>query len=294
MPGRAGAAIDRTSPEALFAFSGITQYVGAVVAVKLFDEAGPAAVALLRGLCGAVILALVAPWWRDRWSRADVGRAALFGAAAALMNLFFYLAIDRIPLGKSVVIEFIGPIALAAVLTRTLRNSIALVLAASGVALLSGVEVDSEPLGVVFILSASALWVAYIVLARKVAGRSKGTAGLGLSLWFGAAMITPVGAGNAGTLLTDGRLLALCFLVGLLSTVVPYGLDQYVLRRISTRRFAVMLALLPVTAMIVGFIALDQRPSGLDIAGALLVISGVVVQERDEPALEEMPAIDPA
>ncbi|MEI2706849.1 MAG: EamA family transporter [Ilumatobacteraceae bacterium] len=287
--GRAEAAVERTSPEALFALSGITQYTGAVIAVRLFEDAPPTAVVWLRGLTAAVILLLVSGWWRQRWTRHDLGRAALFGVVTALMNLFFYLAIDRIPLGKSVVIEFVGPIALAAVLTRTVRNSVALVLAATGVIVLSGVEIDHEPLGLLFIAAASAMWAGYIVLGRRVAGLNRGTAGLAVSLGVGAVALAPVGAYRSAPLFTSGHLLGLAALVGLLSTAIPYGLDQYVMRRIPTRRFALLLALLPVTAMVVGLLALDQRPTTVDLIGAALVVSGVIVQERDELAPAEPP-----
>lgn len=287
--GRAEAAIERTSPEALFALSGITQYTGAVIAVRLFDDAPPTAVVWLRGLTAAVILLVVSGWWKQRWSRADLSRAAVFGVVTALMNLCFYLAIDRIPLGKSVVIEFVGPIALAAALTRTTRNSIALALAAGGVVLLSGVEIDNEPLGLLFIAGASALWAGYIVLGRRVAGLNRGTAGLALSLAAGAVALAPIGAYRSGPLFTNPRLLGLATLVGLLSTVIPYAIDQFVMRRIPTRRFAVLLALLPVTAMVVGLIALDQRPTAVDLVGAALVLCGVVIQERDELPPAEPP-----
>jgi len=163
-PGDQVAVLDRFSPEALFAISGISQYTGAVIAIGMFDEVAPATVAWVRVIGAAMVLALVG--WRHhrRWTRRELGAAAVFGIATALMNLFFYLAIDRVALGKSVVIEFIGPIAVAAAFTRTIRNSVALVLAAIGVAVLSGVEIDSEPLGLLFILCASAMWAAYIVV----------------------------------------------------------------------------------------------------------------------------------
>jgi inner membrane transporter RhtA len=274
--------LDSASPEALFVISGISQYTGAVIAVGLFDELRPATVAWLRVLFAAAAVLLVS--WRQqrRWTRDDVAAAAVFGVATALMNLFFYLAIDRIALGKSVVMEFIGPIAVAAALTRTRRNTVALVLAVAGVLLLSGVEISTEPLGLLFILGASTMWALYIVLGRRVASLDRGLSGLGVGLAIGAVAIAPFGVGGSGQVFTTGRLLLLCAIVGVLSTAVGYGIDQHVMRRIPTRRFALLLALLPVTAMVVGFLALDQRPSAIDLVGAALVIAGVVTQERDE------------
>ncbi|MEI8240281.1 MAG: EamA family transporter [Actinomycetota bacterium] len=282
----------RFSPEALFAISGICQYSGAVIAVRLFDEVRPATVAMFRVALAAIPILLIS--WRSqrRWTRADVLAAAVFGIATALMNLFFYLAIDRLPLGKSVVIEFIGPIAVAAWFTRTRRNTGALLLAVTGVLILSGVEVGGDPLGIFFIFCASMMWATYIVLGRRVAALERGLSGLGVGLVIGGVFLLPFGAKGSMAVLTDTNLLLRCFAVAVLSSAIGYGIDQVVLRRIPVRRFAVLMALLPVTAMAVGFMALHQRPSAFDLLGAALVITGVLVQDRDElPTLpDELPA----
>lgn len=278
------------SPEALFVLSGISQYTGSVVAVNLFEEVRPATVALFRVMSAAAVV--LAMSWRSqrRWDPASLVGAAVFGIATATMNLFFYLAIDRLPLGKSVVLEFIGPVAVAAAFTRTRRNTVALLLAASGVVILSGVELGGEPLGLVYIFGASAMWAAYIVLGKRVAALDRGLSGLGVGLAIGALAIAPFGISGSGEVVGSARLLGLCVLVGALSSAIGYTIDQVVMRRIPTRRFALLLALLPVTAMVVGFIALDQTPSATDLLGAALVIAGVLSQERDEitPQQEEV------
>ena len=281
------------SPEALFAIAGISQYTGAVVAVNLFEEVRPATVAWLRVLSAALLLIAVS--WRQvrsGWTRTELRSAAFFGIATAVMNLFFYLALDRLPLGKSVVIEFIGPIAVAAAFTRSARNSVALALAALGVVTLSGVEIGGEPWGIFFIFAASAMWAVYIILGRRVAHLERGMAGLGLGLSIGSLTILPFGIVGSGVVFSDGRLLLMCVAVGALSSAIGYGIDQVVMRRIPVRRFAVLLALLPVSAMALGFIALGQRPSMADLFGAALVIAGVLLQERDElaPTLDEVPS----
>jgi inner membrane transporter RhtA len=280
--------LDRFSPEALFVVSGIAQYTGAVIAVSMFDEVAPASVAWFRVLGAALVLLAISRRHQRRWTRAELGAAAVFGIASALMNLCFYLAIDRIDLGKSVVIEFIGPIAVAAAFTRTARNTVALMFAVIGVVVLSGVEIDAEPLGLLFIFGASIMWAAYIVVGRKVAALDRGVAGLGMGLAIGAIAIAPFGLPGSGPVWTSATLLFSALLVGVLSNAVGYGIDQHVLRRIPVRRFALLLALLPVTAMLVGFIALEQTPSAIDLLGAALVIAGVVIQERDELAVTEL------
>lgn len=271
------------SPEALYVLSGIAQYSGAVIAIQLFDEGlSPSTVAVFRVLLGAIPILLISWHGRLPWTRDDLKAAAIFGIVTALMNISFYNAAARLPLGKSVLIEFIGPIAIAAYYTRTRRNAAALALAVSGVAVLSGAEIGGDPLGLFFIFLASALWAAYILLGRRVASLDRGLDGLGVGLVIGGLATLPIGWADVAEVLTTPRLLWLCFLIGLLSSAIGYGIDQVVLRRIPMRRFAVLLALLPVSAMVLGAVALDQTPTAVDLVGAVLVITGVLVQERDE------------
>lgn len=274
--------LETAPPEALFVLSAISQYVGAAIAVSVFDEVAPRTVAWFRVIGAAVALLAISPgFWRG-WTRRDLIGAAVFGIATASMNLFFYLAIDRIDLGKSVAIEFLGPIVVAAATTRSVRNGAALALAVVGVITLGGVEIGDNTLGVVFILISSALWAAYIVFGSRVAQVRSGVAGLGVGLAIGAVAITPVGAPGSGHVWLSPTLLLVCCVTGVFSNAIGYGIDQYVLRRVPIRRFSVLLATLPVTAVFIGWIALGQRPSALDLAGIALVLVGVAMQERDE------------
>jgi len=289
---------DRATPEALFVLSAVAQYVGATIAVLLFDEVEPQTVAWLRvvGAAMAVLAFVGATTGRADlrgWSRRQLGAAAVFGVATAVMNLFFYLAIDRTDLGKSVAIEFIGPIAVAAAMTRSRRNAMALALAAVGVAVLGGVELAGNTIGLLFILAASACWAAYIVIGARIAHLGRGVAGLGIGLGIGAVALTPVGAPWSGPVWSSPNLLLACLVVGVFSNAIGYSIDQHVLRRIPVRRFSLLLALLPVTAVAIGWIALDQVPSVLDVTGIALVLGGVVLQERDELAAE-LAAPDPS
>jgi inner membrane transporter RhtA len=273
--------------EALFVVSAISQYIGAAIAINVFDEVEPQTVAWFRVIGAAVALLAVSPGFHRGWSRRDLAGAAVFGIATALMNLCFYLAIDRIDLGKSVAIEFIGPIAVAAVMTRSVRNALALGLAVVGVVTLGGVELGDEPLGLLFVLLASALWAAYIVIGSRVAHANRGVAGLGVGLAIGAFAITPAGAPWSGPVWVSPALLVLCCATGVFSNAIGYGIDQHVLRRIPIRRFSVLLALLPVTALVVGWVALDQEPGVLDLTGMALVLAGVAIQERDAIRADE-------
>jgi inner membrane transporter RhtA len=288
--------LSTAQPEALFVASAVAQYVGAVIAVGLFDRVAPQTVAWFRVMGAAIALLIVSRRWWSGWTRQQLKGVAMFGVATALMNTFFYLAIARIDLGKGVTIEFVGPIAVAAATTRTGRNALALVFAIAGVCVLGGVEIDNgNTAGLVFILLASAMWAAYIVIGSKVAQVDRGVAGLGLGLAIGTIVTMPIGLPWSGPVWASPGLLALCLLVGVFSNAVGYGIDQFTLRRIPIRRFSLLLALLPVTASLMGWIFLDQPPSTIDLLGIALVLVGVAVQERDEiERVEAVVRTDPA
>lgn len=273
--------------EALFLFSAVSQYIGASIAINLFDDLAPGGVAWLRCLGAVVALtafsrATTGRLFGGRWTRADFFAAALLGTVTTLMNVFFFLAVDRLPLGKGVAIEFVGPIAVAAFRTKTRRNAIALGFAAIGVITLSGGEIRGEPLGLLFILLASAAWAAYILIAAKVARLDRGLSGLGVGLACGLLVTAPYGLPKALPAFDSARLVLLGMSVGIFSNAIGYGIDQVVLRRMATRRFAVMLALLPVTALVIGFVVLRQRPSLIDLVGVGMVLGGVVIQDRND------------
>ena len=276
--------LETAPPEALFIVSGISQYVGAVIAVRLFEELAPAPSAWFRVIgaaCWLLIFSAGDIRRNGRFTGEQLKAAALFGVATAFMNLTFYLAIDRLHLGKGVAIEFIGPITVAALTTRTKRNAAALAFAAIGVVVLSGIEIDDEPLGLVFIFLAALCWGLYIVIGARVAQYNRGVAGLGVGLAIGAVVLTPFGVAQSGPAWSNPSLIGLCFLIGLFSNAVAYGIDQFTFRRIPVRRFSLLLALLPVTATVFGFLFLQQTPSFADLVGIALVLGGVVIQQRD-------------
>lgn len=275
--------------------SAVAQYIGAVIAVLLFDQVEPQTVAWFRIIGASIALLVVSRGWHSGWTRPQLVSVAVFGITTALMNICFYLAIDRIDLGKGVTIEFIGPITVAAIATRSIRNGVALAFAIVGVVVLGGVEVADNLDGLFFILLASALWAGYIVLGARVAQVDRGVAGLGLGLCIGAIVTTPIGAPWSGPVWLSPTLLAACLLVGVFSNAIGYGIDQFTMRRIPIRRFSLLLALLPVTASAIGWIVLGQQPSALDVVGITLVLVGVAVQERDEiESVERVVRTDPA
>jgi len=272
--------IARVPAPAIFLAGGASQYVGAAVAVGLFASLEPAGVAWLRLLGAALVLVA----WRRPPAAAWRGRglvlASALGLVTGLMNAAFYEAIARLPLGTAVAIEFCGPVAVAALSSRTVRDWAALVLAGLGVALIADVQWAGSASGVLWALAAALAWVGYIVLAKRVAQMGGGVDGLAVGFLAGAVLLTPLALGT-GPVWGDARLLALGVGVGVLSSVLPYALDQVVLRRVGRARFAVLLALLPVIATAVGLLALRQVPGLAEAAGITAVVAAVALRSRD-------------
>ena len=277
---RADEVADRVPPESLFAVGAISQYVGAAIAVGLFDDIDAPGVALLRVLGAALIVIGVRRPWRRSWTRAELGWTAAFGIALAGMNLFFYLAIDELPLGNAVAFEFLGPIVVAAVGARSVRNASAVALAVAGVALLAEVQPEGSTKGVIFALAAGAAWAGYIVLGHRVARSGVSVDGLGLGMLVGAAAISIVGAGDLGPAFDTPGLLLLALSTGLFSNAIPYAIDQVVLQRIDQYRFALLQAMLPVSAALIGLVALSQTPTGGEVFGIALVVTALAVRDR--------------
>ena len=253
----------------------VSQYAGSALAVLLFDRVPAAGVAWLRVVSAAVALVAWRRPWRSAWTPRRLGLVAAFGCALALMNLCFYLAIDRLPLGTAVAIEFAGPITVAALGSRTRRDVAALALAVAGVLLLADVHIAGEPAGVALALAAGALWAGYIVLGHRVAAEPaiRPQDGLAAAMAIGAIVLAPALVSSAAPAFSDAALLAACVGVGLASSVVPYALEQLAMRRLPRARFALLLSLLPATAAVVGAIILGQIPSVAEVIGIALVVA---------------------
>ncbi len=268
----------------LFVLGGVSMYVGAALAVGLFDRLAPSAVAVLR-LIGAAAVLLA--WRRPpavAWRGRRFARAAAFGLATGLMNLAFYEAIARLPLGTAVAVEFCGPVAVAAIASRRPRDVAAVLLAATGVLLIADVRWSGAPWGVVWALAAATMWAAYILLGARVATAGNGVDDLAVGFGAAAVLLSPVllfGNPGGAAALVDPVVLGLGLGVGVLSSVVPYVLDQVVLRRVGTARFAVLLALLPATATVVGLVMLAQLPGPAEAVGIAAVVGAVALRSRD-------------
>lgn len=204
------------------------------------------------------------------------------------MNVAFYEALHRLPLGTAVALEFVGPVIVAAFGSRSVRDIGALLLVVFGVVLIADVRWAGSTLGVLFALSAAMLWAIYIVLGKRVASLGLGVDGLAVGFAVATVLLSPLAVAT-GPVWTSPRLLLLGVGVGVLSTVVPYALDQVVLRRTGQASFALLLALLPVTATVTGLVVLRQVPSPPEAFGILAVVLGLTMRTRDrEPRPEPL------
>jgi inner membrane transporter RhtA len=271
----------------LVVISAISSQFAAVIAFHVFDRIGPIGAAGGRVAFAALFLVIATGLPRGH-ARADWRPVLPLGLTLALMNSLFYLAFQRLPLGAAVTIEFLGPIALAVVSSRTPRHVLAALLAAIGIALLGQGLGGSSALGVIFAALAGASWAVYILLGRRVAASWDGVSGLNAAMLIGAAALVPIAVLDAGTALFSPVALGACAAIGLLGSAFPYGLDQIALRRVSARAFSVLLSLHPAVGAIVGFLVLDQ---GIDlqtgIAIGLVVIASIVAARSEvipEPA----------
>ncbi len=277
-----------------FVAGAISQYLGAAIGVFLFETTNPATVAWLRAAGAATVLLAWRRPWRTRWTGRAVAAAAAFGLVTLAMNVAFYEAIARIPLGTAVAIEFAGPVAVATVGSRRARDVLGAVLVAAGVYLLAGVETDVDGAGVGFALLAAALWAGYILLGKRVADAGGGLDSLAVGMALASLMLAPLLLGLQfaadASVFADPRTWLLGVGIGVLSSAIPYALDQRVLARVGRERFALLLALLPATAAVVGAVVLAQRPTVGEVAGIALVMLALVVTARQTPFSGDDPA----
>ncbi len=250
---------------------------GSAIAATLFDRIGPGGAVLLRLLTASIVLGLI---WRPRIrhvARRDLLLACGFGLILAGMNLTFYHAIDRIPLGIAVTIEFIGPLGVAVIGSRRVLDLVWAGLAVIGViALLHGSAHSLNLLGVLLALSAGLLWGAYILVNARLGQAFSDGSGLSTAMIVATVVAFPVGVVEGGGKFFSAQVLALGVAVGILSSAIPYSFELEALRRIATRVFGVLMSLEPALAALAGFLVLGQALSFRDGVGISLVIAASV------------------
>jgi inner membrane transporter RhtA len=267
------------------------QFGGALAAtlVPLIGAGGSVVLRLL--FASALLLVFVRPRWRGHSRRAWLTVIA-FGVALGLMNFTFYSSLAHLPIGVAVTIEFIGPLSLAAALSRRWLDAVAVAAAAAGVVLISEALstpfADLEKTGIALALLAGAFWAAYIVLAGRTGGEFPKLEGLALAMVVATVVTLPLGITSAPTWSPD--ILLKAFGIAVLSSVLPYSLELLALRRLSAKVFGILLSLEPAFAALAGLLVLGQVLSPTQLVGMALVVAastlvlGLGARQRPDPA----------
>ena len=290
--GRVRGAAATVPPTGLVLFGIGTVQFGAAIAKGLFDELDPSGTVLLRvGFAALVLLLLWRPPLRGHTSGGYLV-AGLFGLVLAAMNFTLYQALDRIPLGITVTLEFVGPLGVAVAGSRRVLDLLWVVLAAGGILLLAPLnllgETALDPVGVALALLAGCFWAAYILLSARTGSMFPGGTGLVIALCVGTVVLLPVGIVGGGGALLDPKLLLMGFAVAMLSSAVPYSLELEALRKLPARVFGVLMSLEPAVAALIGFLILGERLGFRALAAVLLVTVAAVGASRfggREPAV---------
>jgi len=273
---------------------------GAALATKLFGRVGPAGAVTLRLVLAAIVLLALLGIPRrgragvasPRRSSADWSVAVAFGVVLAAMNLSFYEAIERVPLGVAVTVEFSGPLALALFGSRRWTDALWAAAAGAGVALLAvGAGHHLDLAGVGLALLAGSFWVGYILLSKETGRRFTSLTGLAWAMSVGGLLVLPFGVAQGGGTLLRPSVLVLGLSVALLSSVVPYSLELLALRGVTARAFGVMLSLDPALAAAAGFAVLGQHLTVPEWAALGLVVVanlGNTLGSRHPPLPEEV------
>jgi inner membrane transporter RhtA len=250
----------------------VSVQVGAAVAERLFPVVGPGGAVLLRLALGAAILAAVS---RPRRAavREHLRVALAFGAVLAAMNLSFYAAIDRIPLGPAVTIEFLGPLLLAVAVSRRRLDVLWAVVAGLGVVALSWESgaIGLDPVGIGLAALAGVCWAGYIVLSQRLGAAAPGLAGLAVAVGAAAVVAAPFGLAQGGARLLEPRTLLLGLAVGLLSSAVPYALELMALRRLAAGTFGILMSIEPAVGALAGLLLLGEGLRPPQVVGIALV-----------------------
>ncbi len=243
-------------PAALVLASITSLQVGAAVAKGLFAEIGALGVVTLRiSLAAVVLLAL----WRPRIpDRGEIATLVTFGLVLGAMNLAFFEALARIPLGIAVTLELLGPLAIAVALSRALLDALWTAIAITGVLLLTSGGGNVSASGIALALLAAVLRGSYILLSRRVGRARSDGGGLALALAFGSLVLVPLGVARVGSAFADVCVLATGAAVAVLSSALPYTLDLAALRRLPAQSFGVLVSLSPAIAALVGVVALGE------------------------------------
>ncbi|UXR65338.1 EamA family transporter [Bdellovibrio bacteriovorus] len=249
---------------------------GASVAKGLFPVAGPAGTTALRVFISALILVLVMRPWKENYSSKRMKSLAAYGVSLGAMNLLFYLALERIPLGIAVALEFTGPLAVALLSSKKALDLCWAVLAGVGIYLVLPTSEVSHALdltGVVLALAAGVFWGLYIIFGKKV-GNTEGSssANAAVGMCFAALVTFPVGLVTNFDQVTSPSLWPMGVAIAILSSALPYSLEMKAMRDMPAKTFGILMSLEPVVATLIGILFLQETLAPIQWAAIVCIV----------------------
>ncbi|GCE30503.1 threonine transporter RhtB [Dictyobacter alpinus] len=270
--------VNNIPPQIFALLAMVSVQMGASVGKSLFQVIGPLGTTFLRLGFAAIFFMLL---WRPnirQLTRKNVFLVVSFGIAIACMNSAFYIAIDRIPLGIAVTLEFVGPLGVAIIQSRRLKDVLWVVLAAAGILLLAplGSKMEIDLIGVACALIAGIFWGLYIIFNVQIGRAFAGGQGLALSMVVAALLSTPIGIISGGAAVFAPQNLLSGLGVSVLSTMIPFTLELEALRRLPSRVFGIFMSVEPGIATIIGFLVLHEVITFREIMAILLIITASI------------------
>jgi len=262
-------------PVAALMGSLVSLCVGTSFAKSLFPLVGAEGTTILRLVFSTALLMLFLRPWRRTWVKADLLPLALYGVPMGVMNLLFYCALQTIPFGLAVAIEFTGPLAVALWFSRKPLDFVWVILAILGLGLIlpwPGSTEALDPIGMGFALGAGCCWALYIVFGQRVASRY-GAMATPMGMLIATLVVAPVGLNVAGVALFDNQLLLTGLVVALVSSAVPYSLEMYALQHLPKHTFSVLLSLEPAVGAMAGWLVLSEQLSGQQLLAMGLIMT---------------------
>jgi inner membrane transporter RhtA len=265
----------RVLPFAALLVTIVSVQFGAAFAKQLFPVLGVERATFLRLAVGALLLAPVLKPWRLRVSAREWPLLLAYSSVLGCMNLAFYLAVQRIPLGIAVALEFIGPLGLAISLSHRRIDLLWVALAIIGLLLLLPLSAHGQavdPVGMMFGLAAAALWATYCLLARRI-GTQHGTGIIGLAMALAALMVLPFAAGQPGSIAITPHLAIAVLFMAIFSSALPFPLELFALTGMPIRVYGTFTSLEPALGTLMGLLVLRELPSAVQLAGIAAIVA---------------------
>ena len=262
---------------------------GASLAKHLFPIVGAQGTTALRLTVAALLLMALWRPWRTKLSRNEKAGVIFYGCALGAMNFLFYLALERIPLGIAVAIEFTGPLGVAIFASRRAMDFLWALLAIVGILLilpLTNLSAPLDPVGIIFALAAGGCWALYIIFGQRAVGKTHAGIVTSLGMAAGALLVIPLGLAHAGTKLFDLSLAPMALGIGLLSSAIPYSLEMVALKRMPAKNFGILMSIEPAIGALSGYLLLGEWLTLLQWTAIACVIAASLgsslTQERSQ------------